>query len=61
VIAPSLPGFGFSTPLVNQPDLNFWKIADVWNALMTGVLGYKKYAAGGCDVGAPPSGLAFQQ
>lgn len=52
VIVPSLPGFGFSTPLPNHPDLNFWKIADLWHRLMTDILGYKKYAACGCDVGA---------
>jgi pimeloyl-ACP methyl ester carboxylesterase len=52
VIVPSLPGFGFSTPLTKQPDMNFWKIAEVWHELMTGVLGYERYAAGGCDVGA---------
>jgi pimeloyl-ACP methyl ester carboxylesterase len=54
VIVPSLPGFGFSTPA--PPDMNFWKIADVWHELMTGVLGYRKYAAGGCDVGALVTG-----
>jgi pimeloyl-ACP methyl ester carboxylesterase len=52
VIVPSLPGFGFSTPLTGQPDMNFWKIADIWHELMTGVLGHPKYAAAGCDVGA---------
>lgn len=52
VIVPSLPGFGFSTPLTDRPDVNFWKIADVWHELMTEVLGYPKYAAAGCDVGA---------
>ena len=36
VIVPSLPGFGFSTPLAGGPDMNFWKIADVWHELMTG-------------------------
>jgi microsomal epoxide hydrolase len=56
VIVPSLPGFGFSTPLTNQPDMNFWKIADVWHELMTGVLGFERYAAGGCDVGALVTG-----
>jgi microsomal epoxide hydrolase len=54
VIVPSLPGFGFSTP--TRPDMNFWKIADVWHELMTGVLGFPKYAAAGCDVGALVSG-----
>jgi pimeloyl-ACP methyl ester carboxylesterase len=56
VIVPSLPGFGFSTPLADQPDMNFWKIADVWHELMTGVLGHERYAAGGCDVGALVTG-----
>jgi microsomal epoxide hydrolase len=56
VIVPSLPGFGFSTPLTDHPDMNFWKIADVWHELMTGVLGYQRYAAGGCDVGALVAG-----
>jgi len=56
VIVPSLPGFGFSTPLPNQPDMNFWKMADVWHELMTEVLGYERYAAGGCDVGALVTG-----
>jgi hypothetical protein len=56
VIVPSLPGFGFSTPLTNQPDINFWKIADVWHEPMTGVLGYEKIAAGGCEVGALVAG-----
>ncbi|MEV6283680.1 epoxide hydrolase family protein [Kribbella sp. NPDC051770] len=55
VIVPSLPGFGFSTPLA-QPDLNFWKIADVWHSLMTEVLGYSRYAAAGNDVGALVTG-----
>ena len=56
VIVPSLPGFGFSAPLANRPDLNFWKIADLWHTLMTEVLGYDKYAAAGCDVGALVTG-----
>ena len=52
VIVPSLPGFGFSTPLTRNPEMNFWKIADLWHILMTKVLGYPQYAAAGCDVGA---------
>jgi microsomal epoxide hydrolase len=55
VIVPSLPGFGFSTPL-QRPDMNFWKIADVWHTLMTEVLGHHRYAAAGCDVGALVTG-----
>ncbi|MBB6674628.1 epoxide hydrolase family protein [Cohnella nanjingensis] len=56
VIVPSLPGFGFSAPLPRHPDMNFWKIADLWHELMTDVLGYEKYAAAGCDVGALVTG-----
>ncbi|MDX6228721.1 MAG: hypothetical protein QOI76_2111 [Frankiales bacterium] len=56
VIVPSLPGFGFSTPLTSRPDMNFWKIADIWHELMTRVLGHDRYAAGGCDVGALVTG-----
>jgi len=52
VIVPSLPGFGFSAPLPDHPDMNFWKVADLWHTLMTDVLGHEKYAAAGCDVGA---------
>ncbi|MFI6040228.1 epoxide hydrolase family protein [Nocardia sp. NPDC051321] len=56
VIVPSLPGFGFSTPLPNNPDMNFWKVADLWHTLMTDTLGHPKYAAAGCDVGALVTG-----
>ena len=47
VIVPSLPGFGFPGPLTGFPDVNFWKVADLWHTLMTETLGYEKYAAGG--------------
>ncbi|MEV6769615.1 epoxide hydrolase family protein [Nocardia sp. NPDC051030] len=56
VIVPSFPGFGFSTPVTKRPDLNYWKVADLWHTLMTDVLGYDKYAAAGCDVGALVTG-----
>ncbi|MEV0676421.1 epoxide hydrolase [Actinosynnema sp. NPDC050436] len=56
VIVPSFPGFGFSTPLPDHPDLNFWKVADLWQRLMTDVLGHTRYAAAGCDVGALVTG-----
>jgi pimeloyl-ACP methyl ester carboxylesterase len=56
LIVPSLPGFGFSTPPTGRPDLNFWKIADLWHTLMTEVLGIARYAAAGCDVGALVTG-----
>jgi pimeloyl-ACP methyl ester carboxylesterase len=51
VIVPSLAGFGFSTPLP-RGDMNFWKMADLWHALMTETLGYERYGAGGSDYGA---------
>ena len=35
VIIPSFPGFGFSTPLPDNPDMNFWKVADLWHTLLT--------------------------
>jgi len=51
VVIPSLPGFGFSTPLTT-PGINFWRTADLWATLMRDVLGYDKFAAGGGDWGA---------
>jgi pimeloyl-ACP methyl ester carboxylesterase len=51
VIVPSLLGFGFSTPL-KHGDMNHWKMADIWQRLMTEVLGYEQYAAAGSDYGA---------
>ncbi|WP_327144223.1 epoxide hydrolase family protein [Nocardia sp. NBC_01327] len=51
VIVPSLPGFGFSTP-IGRPDMNFWQMAELWHTLMTEHFGFRKYAAGGADYGA---------
>jgi len=51
VIVPSLPGFGFSVPLT-RAGINCWYTADLWHTLMTGHLGYSKYAAQGGDWGA---------
>lgn len=50
VVVPSLPGFGFSTPL-EKAGLNFWRTADVWVSLMTKTLGYDSFFAGGGDLG----------
>ena len=49
VIAPSLPGFGFS----GQPKkpIGPRKMASIFNSLMTKDLGYKKYIAQGGDFG----------
>jgi len=51
VVVPSLPGFGFSTPLTT-PGINFVRTADLWVKLMQEVLGYRKFAAQGGDWGA---------
>lgn len=51
VIAPSLPGYAFSTPQT-APDMNFWKIAALFDQMMTDDLGYDRYAAAGYDFGA---------
>ena len=51
VVVPSLPGYGFSTPLTT-PGINFWRTADLWRGLMQDVLGYEKFAAQGGDWGA---------
>ena len=50
VIAPSLPGFGFSDP-PNKP-MGPRKIAKILNKLMIENLGYKNYVAQGGDWGA---------
>jgi microsomal epoxide hydrolase len=51
VIAPSLPGYGFSFA-PNQPRLGLKAIADTFATLMTDVLGYRRFAAQGGDWGA---------
>ena len=51
VVVPSLPGFGFSTPLTT-PGMNYWRTADLWVTLMREVLGYDRFGAQGGDWGA---------
>lgn len=51
VVVPSLPGVGFSTPL-RTTGLNARRVAELWVKLMREVLGYRRFAAGGCDWGA---------
>jgi pimeloyl-ACP methyl ester carboxylesterase len=51
VVVPSLAGFAFSTP-AGRPDMNFWKMAELWHQLMTEHLGYARYGAAGADYGA---------
>jgi len=51
VIAPSLPGFGFSQAS-QEPGMQVQKVADLWAKMMTENLGYPKFAAQGGDIGA---------
>ena len=51
VVAPSLPGFGFSQAS-NSPGMQVQKVADMWAKLMTENLGYPRFAAQGGDIGA---------
>lgn len=51
LVVPSLPGFGFSTPLARE-GMNYWRTADLWHRLMTEVLGFRRYGAAGGDWGA---------
>jgi pimeloyl-ACP methyl ester carboxylesterase len=51
VVVPSLPGYGFSTPLT-KTGLNYWTTADLWIKLMRDELGFDKFAAQGGDWGA---------
>ncbi|HEX6034436.1 MAG TPA: epoxide hydrolase [Anaerolineales bacterium] len=50
VVVPSLPGFGFSTPVIS-PGWEISQMAKAFNQLM-GDLGYDRYAIHGGDVGA---------
>ena len=51
VVVPSLPGAGFSVPLTTT-GLGARRIAELWQKLMTEVLGYQRYGAGGGDWGS---------
>ena len=51
VVAPSLPGFGFSDR-PTQPGMQVLKVADMWDRLMTEGLGYPRFAVQGGDIGA---------
>jgi epoxide hydrolase len=55
VVAPSLPGFGFSTP-VRQPGWEVARTTDAFAELM-GRLGYARYGAHGGDIGAGVAGI----
>ncbi len=51
VVAPSLPGFGFSDR-PTLPGMQVLKVADLWAKLMTESLGYQRFGAQGGDIGA---------
>ncbi|MGH7778515.1 MAG: epoxide hydrolase family protein [Candidatus Binataceae bacterium] len=51
VIAPSLPGYGFSDH-PRERAMNIQAIAEIFFRLMTGVLGFKRFAVQGGDWGA---------
>ena len=55
LVVPSLPGFGFSTPL-RTPGVDARRVAGLWDTLMREVLGYERYAAAGGDWGAVVTG-----
>ncbi len=55
VVIPSLPGYGFSTPVREKGWGNLFRVAQAWAELMSG-LGYRRYAVQGTDVG---SGVAL--
>jgi pimeloyl-ACP methyl ester carboxylesterase len=51
VVAPSLPGFGFSERPAQQ-GIEVQRVADMWAKLMAENLGYPRFAAQGGDIGA---------
>lgn len=51
VVVPSLPGYGFSTPL-ERVGVGVAEIAALWTRLMTDVLGFDRFAAHGGDWGS---------
>ena len=51
VVAPSLPGLGFSDH-AKERGMEVQRVAGIWNKLMTHNLGYSKFAAQGGDIGS---------
>ena len=56
VVIPSLPGYGFSTPIREPGWGNLFRVAQAWAELMDR-LGYERYAVHGTDVGSGVSDL----
>src|SRR5262245_26870730 len=51
VVIPSLPGYGFSTPVEEPGWGNLFRVAQAWGELMDR-LGYERFAVHGTDVGS---------
>jgi pimeloyl-ACP methyl ester carboxylesterase len=51
VVVPSLPGYGFSD-IPRRRGMTKTRIAALWASLMTDVLGYRRFAARGGDIGS---------
>lgn len=56
LVIPSLPGFGFSTPLTSTGWGELFRVAGAFAALMT-ELGYERFGAAGGDIGAGVTGM----
>jgi pimeloyl-ACP methyl ester carboxylesterase len=56
VVIPTLPGYGFSSPLGRPGWGNLFRVAQVWDELMHR-LGYHRYAVHGTDAGSGVAGL----
>ena len=56
LVIPSLPGYGFSTPVTAPGAGNLFQVAHQWAELMTR-LGYERFAVQGTDVGAGVAGM----
>ena len=56
VVIPTLPGYGFSSPLGGPGWGNLFRVAQAWDKLMHR-LGYQRYAVHGTDAGSGVAGL----
>jgi len=56
LVIPSLPGYGFSTPLAGEGWGNLFRVAQAWAEVMTR-LGYERYAVHGTDAGTGVAGM----
>ncbi|MET0965186.1 MAG: epoxide hydrolase, partial [Nakamurella sp.] len=56
LVIPSLPGYGFSTPVTAAGSGNLFQVAQQWAELMNR-LGYERFAVQGTDVGSGVAGM----